>query len=152
MSNKKLCASRISVFSMAKHYDFMVCPSRLVPLVSCRFERSVNVKILYLPLKGQWYRMIESGVKKEEYRDINMHWIKRLVDYMEIPGDIEFAPVVFMKPYTHVEFSLGYPRRDDRLKRMRFEIVNISIGIGYAEWGAPDWSVFKIELGKRIAL
>lgn len=28
------------------------------------------MKILFLPLKKQWYDMICSGIKKEEYRDI----------------------------------------------------------------------------------
>jgi len=30
----------------------------------------VNMKILDLPLKAKWYEMIESGNKKEEYREI----------------------------------------------------------------------------------
>lgn len=30
----------------------------------------VNMKILDLPLKVKWYEMIESGNKKEEYREI----------------------------------------------------------------------------------
>ena len=29
-------------------------------------------KTLYLPLKKEWYEMIESGVKTEEYREINL--------------------------------------------------------------------------------
>ena len=28
------------------------------------------MKILHLPLKAKWYEMIESGVKTEEYREI----------------------------------------------------------------------------------
>lgn len=30
-------------------------------------------KILYLPLKKEWYEMIESGVKTEEYREIKSY-------------------------------------------------------------------------------
>ena len=116
----------------------------------CVFEYSDAESILYLPLKEQWYRMIESGIKTEEYREINKHWCKRLVRYMYLPDRMEFAPMAFMKPYTHVEFSLGYPKRDDWSRRMRFEISNISMGRGESEWGAPDKDVFKIELGERI--
>lgn len=38
----------------------------------------VNMKILDLPLKAKWYEMIESGNKKEEYREIKKYWIGRL--------------------------------------------------------------------------
>ncbi len=38
----------------------------------------VNMKILDLPLKEKWYEMIESGNKKEEYREIKKYWIGRL--------------------------------------------------------------------------
>lgn len=34
------------------------------------FQTMVNMKILDLPLKAKWYEMIESGNKKEEYREI----------------------------------------------------------------------------------
>lgn len=36
---------------------------------------------LYLPLKKEWYNMIESGEKKEEYREINNYWKSRLMQY-----------------------------------------------------------------------
>ena len=36
------------------------------------------LNILDLVLKGQWYDMIESGEKPEEYRDKKPYWIKRL--------------------------------------------------------------------------
>lgn len=37
------------------------------------------MKILELPLKKEWYDMIESGEKREEYREIKPHWSKRFV-------------------------------------------------------------------------
>ena len=58
--------------------------------------------------------------------------------------------MAFMIPYTHVEFSLGYPKRDDWSRRMLFEVFNISAGRGNPEWGAPDKDVFKIALGQRV--
>lgn len=42
------------------------------------FQTMVNMKILDLPLKAKWYEMIESGNKKEEYREIKKYWIGRL--------------------------------------------------------------------------
>ena len=86
-------------------------------------------KILYLPLRKEWYEMIESGVKTEEYREIKPYWGKRLM----------------FKGLTHVKFSYGYTKRT-----MMFEIERITIGKGKPEWGAPTEFVFIIKLGKRI--
>lgn len=87
------------------------------------------MKILHLPLKKEWYEMIESGVKTEEYRVGKLYWCKRLVG----------------KNFTHVKFSYGYTKRT-----MTFELERISIGKGKAEWGAPDNDVFIIKLGKKL--
>ena len=37
-----------------------------------------DMKTLHLPLKKEWYHMIESGVKTEEYREIKPYLVKRL--------------------------------------------------------------------------
>ncbi len=87
------------------------------------------MRTLYLPLKKEWYEMIESGVKAEEYREGKLYWCKRLVG----------------KNFTHVKFSYGYTKRT-----MTFELERISIGKGRKEWGAPDKDVFIIKLGKRL--
>lgn len=39
------------------------------------------MKILELPLKKEWYNMIESGEKREEYREIKPYWQNRLALY-----------------------------------------------------------------------
>lgn len=116
------------------------------------------MKILHLPLKKEWFEMIESGIKTEEYREIKPYWEKRLLDYAEIKKNIDwitFRRVVlgkwtdvskhFPKGYTHVKFSYGYTKRT-----MTFEIKDISIGKGKPEWGAPKEDVFIIKLGERI--
>ena len=45
------------------------------------------MKILHLSLKAKWYRMIESGEKPEEYRDMIPYWAKHLID----TDNIEFV-------------------------------------------------------------
>ena len=87
------------------------------------------MKTLYLPLKKQWYEMIERGEKLEEYREMKPYWQKRLT------GRIDAA-----------SFSYGYTKR-----RMTFECAGITIGRGRPEWGAPDDEVFVIKLGRRIS-
>lgn len=55
------------------------------------------MKILYLPLKKEWYEMIERGDKREEYRENTRYWKTRLIDtviYDE--GDEETESPVFI--------------------------------------------------------
>lgn len=124
------------------------------------------MKILTLALKKQWYEMIESGIKTEEYREIKPYWEKRLIDYKRLKEVyrqnreellfelfhfphrpvIENIMEVFKRGYTHVKFSYGYTKRT-----MTFELNEITIGKGKAEWGAEYGKpYFIIKLGKRI--
>lgn len=86
----------------------------------------VNMKILDLPLKAKWYEMIESGNKKEEYREIKKYWIGRLAkcggrNSYEKTGFYCKKGICFScitrgngfhpKEYTHVRFRFGYTKR-----------------------------------------
>ena len=117
------------------------------------------MKTLCLPLKKEWYEMIESGVKTEEYREIKPYWVTRLahcykwcslnvVNYLDrcikCSNNENFNKISGMN-YTHVKFSYGYTKRT-----MIFEIDSITIGKGKPEWGAPNEDVFIIKFGKRI--
>ena len=99
------------------------------------------MNILYLNLKAKWYEMIESGIKKEEYREIKPYWIKRLcVSYSEDVSSIEY------KEYDAVKFIYGYTKRS-----MMFNIQEILVDTGKPEWGAEEEiKYFVIRLGERI--
>lgn len=120
------------------------------------------MKVLDLPLKKEWYDMIESGIKTEEYREIKPYWEKRLLDYKRIKRYVEdnrkelFAKRLlfpnrqviedacgsFQRGYTHVRSRYGYTKRT-----MLREIESITIGHGNPDWGAPsDRRVFIIKL------
>ena len=132
------------------------------------------MKILDLPLKKEWYNMIESGIKKEEYREIKPYWCNRLLyggplgvneywkpilqrTYESIKENGEKYPNAFnlehllvfeygTRGYTHVRFRYGYTKRT-----MLFELKQITIGFGNPEWGAPeDKEVFILKLGNRV--
>ena len=124
-------------------------------------------KILHLSLKKEWFKLIESGIKIEEYRELKEYWLNRLLNNPK-PEDKEFWTNILrkskkahnkfpfltlkkqlieqfgVKPYTHVSFRYGYTQ-----KTIMFKIKEITIGIGNKEWGAPDEDVFIIKLGER---
>lgn len=124
--------------------------------------------ILDLPLKKEWYNMIESGVKTEEYRELKPFWANRLL-YFTTLGVKEYWEPILEKArervskynfetlgnsliknygtrgYTHIRFRYGYTKRT-----MLFELNEITIGKGKPEWGAPDDDVFILKLGKRV--
>ena len=107
-----------------------------------------NNKTLHLSLKKEWYNMIESGIKTEEYREIKPFWCKRLIhDYDEAME--EFGAIIFddknFKQYDRIKFTYGYTK-----KYMVFECNGIDVGIGNPNWGASDKPVFIIKLGKRV--
>lgn len=122
------------------------------------------MRTLHLPLKKEWYEMIERGEKTEEYREIKQHWIKPLCNVRKqnplfakencTKRDCEGCFMLnsnsdnladFCYQYDAVRFYYGYTRRT-----MTFEVESITIGKGRPEWGAPDCNVFIIKLGKRL--
>lgn len=101
---------------------------------------------LHLPLKKQWYEMIESGIKTEEYREIKPYWTRRFIGMNQPLFSFRYGyQQANVKGYTHVKFSYGYTKCT-----MTFEIKEITIGKGKLEWGAPKGEVFIIKLGERI--
>lgn len=123
------------------------------------------MKILYLPLKKEWYEMIERGEKPEEYRVKSAYWIVRLFEWhypidgatltrkitmqearrIADEGLAAYRGMLRFKDFDAACFSYGYTKR-----RMLWENRGITEGIGRPEWGAPDHETFIIELGKRF--
>ena len=115
-----------------------------------------GMTVLDLVLTYKWYDMIESGEKREEYREITPYWIKRLVDthrlgqkmlcnVPNVAASLIESGCVQMKSYTHVRFHRGYTA-----KSMVFRFDGLRIGNGNTQWGAPaDRDVFIISLGER---
>ena len=125
---------------------------------------------LHLSLKEKWFRMIQSGEKREEYREITPYWMKRLCYLLVNRGDgwidrytmtegearnvIEHLDEdlrngnIEMRSFTHVHFTLGYPKADDAARHMTRQIAGITIGTGRPEWGAVEgkqYFVIKLE-------
>ena len=88
------------------------------------------MKILHLTLKKKWFDMITSGVKRDEYREIKPYWDKRLNQH-----------------YDAVHFRNGYSKN---APWVLCELCWISKGVGKKEWGAPEYPVYILSLGKII--
>jgi len=112
------------------------------------------IKILHQPLKAKWYRMIEVGIKTEEYREETPFWCKRFVGYEKLLFSYRNGYSDINKfGYTHVQFSLGYPKKDDESRRMTFELKAIEYREGREEWGAEKGKKYIVEvLGRRTTL
>lgn len=126
-------------------------------VVKCKFE------VLDLSLTFQWYDMIESGKKQEDYRELSDFYFRRL--YLEWRLHLEQGCYkgcnVFMYdpnlcarckrftpyPYDAVRFHHGQGGKRTMLWRWK----DCRIGHGNPKWGAPTGrAVFIIQLGDRI--
>lgn len=109
------------------------------------------MKILHLTLKKKWFDMIFSGEKKEEYREIKKYWIKRLIESdncSEIPNHITiYSNKQNYKHYDIIIFKNGYSNNAPTIK---IEFKGVEIKEGNNKWGAPDYKVFAIKLGRII--
>ena len=96
----------------------------------------------HLVLKKQWYDLIESGVKKEEYREVKSYWDARFID-----GHIKIGGKLFKPSEIYITFQLGY----GNIKSMNFECTDLEIRKGKTEWGAEkNNNYYVLKLGKRI--
>jgi len=114
--------------------------------------------VLRLTLKKQWFDMIASGEKKEEYREIKDYWWMRLVQcgqtvgtndgrsYFELP--VDKWEMKMPKKYDYVEFKNGYSKDAPMLL---VECKGIKIDTAKPEW-SNNWQgkVFVIQLGKIV--
>lgn len=102
-------------------------------------------KTLHLVLKKQWYDMIASGEKTEEYRELKAYWWNRLSEVVETDDHYTYREIIH---YDRVTFYLGYAKNRPS---MTFSIKEIGIRHGKPEWGAePGKMYFVICLGDRL--
>lgn len=89
------------------------------------------MKVLHLTLKKQWFDMIASGEKTEEYREIKPYWNKRL-----------------NKTYDAIQFRNGYSKN---APAMLVELKEVLQSLGIVEWGAPEgMPVYILKLGNIL--
>ena len=91
--------------------------------------------VLYLPIKSNWFGMICSGEKLEEYRAISPYWVVRIQNKR---GSLKF-----------VELRNGYSKN---CRKARFLIRCIEVKRGNPAWGAPVESVISIGIGDWVEI
>nr|DAK59980.1 MAG TPA: hypothetical protein [Caudoviricetes sp.] len=111
-------------------------------MVMDKYFSEAKKKVLTLTVSKQWYDMIVSCVKTEEYREVKPYWIARLfqdnsniVDVRNLASALAGrtdllkkyidAQRIVLKQYTHVLFINGYRKDSQRVEK---EIESIGIG------------------------
>ena len=115
---------------------------------------------LQLSLKKQWFEMTKSGIKTEDYREINEYWVRRLVKSFSNYSNLIYQPHLVLAGRSSVEFktfdsnimTLGYPKSTDLDRIIKFKHKGIKIGHGKQEWGAVLGKIyFVIKHGDILA-
>ncbi len=97
--------------------------------------------ILPLVLKGEWYDMIASGEKREEYREAKPYWIKRIRNNWLEQTKVQV-----------VEFRRGYAKNAPRMSFKMADTFYRCIAHTHT-WGEPNGVPhYAIALGERVEL
>lgn len=148
---------RFAIVDPANGYTGFEC---IYPFKSIREE---ELCILELTVTKQWYEMISSGIKKEEYREIKRYWLNRLFEplakkYKYLP-DFAIGPSLDSTKYSTIpvytkarqfdaiRFTNGY---GGNRPSFLIECKGVKVGTGRKEWGAPNVRVFILELGRIL--
>lgn len=112
------------------------------------------MKVLNLTLTKEWFDLIKSGEKKEEYRELKEYWFDRLTNdiFENISTSIYLFGLDFYKPifktFDCIKFTNGYHKN---APTFTIELNSIEIKNGKSEWGAKNGvKYFVLKLGKII--
>ncbi len=128
------------------------------------------MKNLQLSLKKEWFEMTKSGIKTEDYREINPYWANRLLGQTQSfwkgylgynsnnkrsygfknQSSIDFIveKCKGFKDFNQNIMTLGYPKSTDTERILKLEHKGIEIRTGNPEWGAePNKLYFVIKHG-----
>ena len=108
--------------------------------IDTRQKMIVDNNILNLTLKKEWFDMIASGEKTEEYREIKPYWKNRL--------ELNDKDGFIFRQFNQVLFTNGY---GNNRPSMLFRVDGICVSCGKGKWGAtPSQLYYVIKLGHKI--
>ena len=96
--------------------------------------------MLTFNLKKEWFEKIKNGEKTHEYRIVKPYWFKRLFLFSHSLCRQTIIPL-----HSECTFCCGYPKKDDKAKRIITRIKNITIKNGLKTDLKIDEDVFDIE-------
>lgn len=102
-------------------------------------ENSSYNNNLVLTLKKQWFDMILSGEKKEEYREKKPYWEKRFINYF---GRYRDTPVTYLwnGVKKNIVFKNGYQKDAPQFTAE----CSIHERYGHKEWGAEEDKIYYV--------
>ena len=100
--------------------------------------------MLTFNLKKEWFDKIKSGEKTHEYREVKPYWTKRLYHF-DNPYREYNCGLLRKCQYEECIFVCGYPKKDDKDKRLKARIKNIYIINGTNTDLAVDKDVYVIK-------
>jgi hypothetical protein len=104
--------------------------------------------MLDLVLKAKWFDMIESGEKKEEYRDVKQFWWKRIFTSYYPNLDI-LSNGGYNGKHSTVRLRRGYGKN---APSMVWKLGHVGIGFAKPEWAEGHMGrMIVLPLHKRLA-
>lgn len=97
--------------------------------------------MLTFNLKKEWFEKIKSGEKTHEYREQTKYWIKRISNLfinaevkrqflISIEAGFTFeSKKKYLKDKGIIIFACGYPKKENKAKRLLAKIKNIRTNI-----------------------
>jgi len=108
------------------------------------------MKTLKLTIKKQFFDMILSGQKTEEYREIKPFWIRRLAIDGMINHKDKTVRFNRFREFDQIQFFNG-SCYSQSLPNFTIQCKGIHVGKGHPEWGAePGVTYFILLLGEVI--
>ena len=128
-------------------------PPRIVPgaiAAQNRVLKRSECAVLHLGLKSHWYRMIDSGMKKVEFREAKPYWQRRLDNWRK-RMDGGKTPVL--------EFQTGYGRFSPRMwfiagrgEGVLYVFQGADVPVQHKELGEFPKNRYVIFIGDRVRL
>ena len=101
---------------------------------------------MILTLKKQWFDMILSGEKAEEYREIKPYWTKRFENYFGKILDLQSKEWVWKSDRKIIVFRNGYGKNVPEFSAE----CSIREDYGYVLWGAENGQKYYVLTIHRI--
>lgn len=115
--------------------------------------KSKHCAVLRLFLKREWYDLIASGKKREEYRDFKPFYRSRIHLWIErFHKLLHNCHGEYWNCHLVIAFSLGYTKADMFFIGDVINPANVRDRAIRPDWGEPCGKHYAIALGERVEL